>query len=365
MIEGRLKQANGRLKAARIGVSIEVKGNRLYLRSTFPPRPNSQKEQSYQQRLALGYHANPAGLKLAEKEARRVGVLLDSGQFDWAEFIHCPQPGTVAEWLEKFESDYFQRRSRTPKSEVTWRYDYRKVFDQLPPDEPLTASLLLEVVNRKPADTRTRKRFVDVLQRLAAFAEIEIDLKPLRGKYSNSKVKPRELPSDEAIAQAFSLIPNPAWRRVFGLIATYGLRPHEVFSLDFDRWPVLLVHDDTKTGARRSRPLYPEWAEEWKLDQGEMPRCSGRNNVELGSRVTHAFARYQVGFAPYDLRHAWAVRTIRFGIPDSIACRWMGNSVEIFTKTYQAWIPDDVEDIVFAALVERGDRPLPPLLTVT
>ncbi len=35
-MEGRISQANGRLKAARVGVSIEAKGNRLYLRATFP-----------------------------------------------------------------------------------------------------------------------------------------------------------------------------------------------------------------------------------------------------------------------------------------------------------------------------------------
>lgn len=53
MFEGRLAQANGRLSVANVGASIGVKGNRLYLRSTFPPRPSSSKEQPYQQRLFL------------------------------------------------------------------------------------------------------------------------------------------------------------------------------------------------------------------------------------------------------------------------------------------------------------------------
>ncbi len=67
MIEGRLAQANGRLKISNVGVSIEVKGSPLYLRATLPPKPDSGKE-TFQQRLTLGYHANPAGLKLAEQE---------------------------------------------------------------------------------------------------------------------------------------------------------------------------------------------------------------------------------------------------------------------------------------------------------
>ncbi len=76
--EGRLKQANSRLRLGRCGVSIEVAGKRLCLRGTLPPRPGSSKAGPYQQRLFLGHHANPAGLKLAEQEAKRVGLLLDA-----------------------------------------------------------------------------------------------------------------------------------------------------------------------------------------------------------------------------------------------------------------------------------------------
>lgn len=64
----KLNQANGRLRSAKVGVVIGVKGDRLHLRATFPPKPNSDKQQPYQQRLALGYHANPAGISLAETE---------------------------------------------------------------------------------------------------------------------------------------------------------------------------------------------------------------------------------------------------------------------------------------------------------
>jgi len=39
-IQGKLNQANNRLRAAKARVTIEVKGNRLYLRATFPPKPD-------------------------------------------------------------------------------------------------------------------------------------------------------------------------------------------------------------------------------------------------------------------------------------------------------------------------------------
>ena len=62
-IQAKLNQANGRLRSGKIGVRIEVRGDRLYLRATFPPKPGSTKQQPCQQRLALGFHANPSGFR--------------------------------------------------------------------------------------------------------------------------------------------------------------------------------------------------------------------------------------------------------------------------------------------------------------
>lgn len=360
MIESRIAQANGRLKAAKIGVTIGAKGNRLYLRATFPPRTGSRKERPYQQRLFPGFHATPAGLKAAEQEARKIGILLDLGQFDWSEYAkNDVQPLTVADWIERFERDYFTRRERNPQSETTWRHDYQKVFGTLPQDQVLSLQLLTEAISRTAPDTRTRKRFVDVLSRLATFAGIEANFKALKGKYSPKRVAPRDLPSDEVIIAMRDRIPNPLWKRAYSLIAAYGLRPHEVFKSSFEEFPILSVHDDTKTGYRRVWPFYPEWAEGWDL-LGELPQVSGRNNTDIGNRVTHAFKRYAVGFTPYDLRHSWAVRTIRFGLPDTLAARQMGHSVQVHTDIYHAWISGDEQARMYRLLLQRGDRPLPP-----
>ena len=38
--------------------------------------------------------------------------------------------------------------------------------------------------------------------------------------------------NDELIEKTYSLIPNEQWRLVFGLMAAYGLRNHEVFFCD-------------------------------------------------------------------------------------------------------------------------------------
>lgn len=64
-IQAKLNQANGRLQSGKVGVRIEVRGEHLYLRATFPPKPGSTKQQPSQQRLALGFHANPSGVSAA------------------------------------------------------------------------------------------------------------------------------------------------------------------------------------------------------------------------------------------------------------------------------------------------------------
>lgn len=362
MIDGRISQANGRLKAAGVKAVIQRMGGKLYLRATLPPRPGSGHQVAFQQRIALGFNANPHGVKLAESEARLLDALVQTGEFDWSRYAKndVQKPLTVADWVEKFERDYFTRRDRNPQSETTWRHDYQKVFGTLPSDQALTLELLTEAIAKTAPDTRTRKRFVDVLSRLAQFAGIDADFKPLKGKYSPKRVAPRDLPSDELIIQQRDRIPNPLWQRVYGLIAVYGLRPHEVFKSSFEQFPVLTVGDDTKTGYRRVWPFYPEWAEQWQL-LGELPQVTGKNNTDIGNRVTHAFKRYKVGFVPYDLRHCWAVRTIRFGLPDTLAARQMGHSVQVHTDIYHVWITADEQERMYRLLLQRGDRPLPPM----
>ena len=60
---------------------------------------------------------------------------------------------------------------------------------------------------------------------------------------------------------------------------------------------------------------------------------------------------------PYDLRHAWAVRTIHIGLPDTVAARMMGHSVAIHTRTYHHWITRrDQQQAVDAALARQSER---------
>lgn len=363
-IAGRIEQANGRLKAANVGVVIELHGTRLYLRAMLPPKPGTTKQPS-QQRISLsnqGIRANPIGIKEAEAEARKVGALLARREFSWEAYLKPqdkPSLITVGDWVKRFEADYFSSIARTPESETTWRGDYLKVFNKLPIDATLSSEILIAAILNTAPNTRTRKRTVMVLTRLAKFAQLDVDFKNLAGNYSPTKVAPRDLPDDYAIASWYYKIPAGCWRWAYGVLATYGLRNHELFYLDFSKFPVVLVQDG-KTGQRWVYPVYPEWATDWELKDVCLPKCSGKTNSDLGNRVTHAFKRLGVPFHPYDLRHAWAVRSLEFGLDVSLAAQQMGHSVKVHSDIYHHWISEDVHQRAFNALINKSDRPKPP-----
>ena len=67
-------------------------------------------------------------------------------------------------------------------------------------------------------------------------------------------------------------------------------------------------------------------------------------------------------FKPYDLRHCWAVRALRFGVPVSLAAKWMGHSVDIHTKTYQAWISREMEAQVYEQSLRNPNCPQAPIV---
>jgi len=358
-----ITEANEKLKEAKIGFQIQRRGDRLVLQGTLPPRPGSAKTEWHQQRISLGFRANPAGVKAAKKKAETISGQLAFNEFNWEDYLNVPKvkPATCKEWVDRFETDYFQKRSRTPKSETTWKTSYLMIFEKLPQERTISPQVLLDTVLQIPPDTRTRQKACIALDRLAQFAGIEADLKAYKGNYSPKRVQPRNLPDDETIARWFYKIPNPQWQWVYGMMACYGLRNHEVFHLEplEQETPILLVTGG-KTGERLVWPCYPEWVDQWDLRNYNPPNVTGRTNADLGNRVTVALRRYKIPFPPYDLRHCWARRTIDFGLDVSLAAQQMGHSVQVHTDLYHAWIGEATHQRAYNIIMARGDRPQPP-----
>lgn len=270
---------------------------------------------------------------------------------------HLKCPLSVGDAVEAFEQDYWQRRAKSPKSATTWEVHYSSVFRRLPLDEFLTAELLLEAVIAIAPDTCQRKRFCHVLTCLANFCGVSVDLSRYAGNYNSAKTAPRSLPTDSEIVHIWQGIESPSWQWAFGLLAAYGLRPHELFFIDGDRLSsgdvCLNVLDETKTGSRLVFPFHPEWFDRFQLSRVEVPKCTGKNNRDLGSRVCKAFKRYKITFPPYHLRHAWAVRSMRCGLDISLASQQMGHSVLVHYRVYHHWISEKIHREAYEKITQR------------
>lgn len=357
-LAGKLRQVNGRLRAARVGVSVEQAGGRLRLRATLPPPPGSVRSTPFQQRIALGLPANPAGLRQAETEARLLGAQLAAREFDWGRWGKTSGPPVwrCGEAVAALEGAYLSGGG----SADTWAGDYYKILRRLPADQALTVEALRGLVEGTAPNSRSRVRACVAAAALARHCGLDFDAAPLRGAYSPRAVAPRDLPTDAQIAAAREGLDNPAWRWVYGMMACYGLRNHEVFYLDLSAFPRVQVEESTKTGSREVWPCYPEWADLWGLDRRVLPPVQlDRPNQRIGNSVTRYLSPL-LPFRPYDLRHAWAVRTLIFGWPIELSARQMGHSVEVHSRTYQRWISSQQIEGVYQLLVSRADRPRPP-----
>ncbi len=371
---------NTRLKAARLGLQVECRGDRLSLRGTLPPRPDSTKTRPHQQRIPLKLPATAAGLKQIEREAKIIAAQLIERRFSWADYLSQAEDAQaeslpLADRIAQFEADVLARvgpgAAALASRKTTWDKAYAPYLKKLlaqteqQPRQALEAAIVA-TLEALPPHSRSRQVACTAFKAFADFQGVALpeDIDKLGGQYGSSKAQRRLLPSDEVIVEWCDRIPNPAWRYVYGVMATYGLRNHEVFFCDYqglhrgDPEGRITVLETTKTGLHDVWPFYPEWVDRFSLHQGHLPPINTDLTTttlqRVGQQVAIQFKRYGVPFSPYDLRHAWAVRTIHFGLPDTVAARMMGHSVAIHNRTYHRWITHrDQRQAVQTALQNR------------
>ena len=382
------QEANASLASIGISLRIECRGRRLNLRGPLPGRENPEKRSV--QRLSLGLEISRDGLLEAEQIARVIDSQLKRDQFRWDQWIAPAVKKTAGskssgitsalldQQLQTFEKDFFAdpRRRRSPSgSRTTWTGAYNPYLRRLrtlagEDAGAISAELLLKTLHSYPDGSRSRQQCSTALACLARHLDLALpeDWRAEAAGYGLHRARFRQLPSDHQILESILRIPNPRWRLAYGLMATYGLRNHEVFFSDLsalcrggDR--VIRVLPTTKTGEHQVWPFNPDWVERFDLLRlGTEPDAlpvistdlSKTTLQQVGRRVSEQFRRYELPLTPYDLRHAWAVRTIHIGLPDTVSARMMGHSVAIHTRTYHHWITRrDQQQAVDAALARQ------------
>jgi hypothetical protein len=364
-LEFTLEAVNQRLKLGRTKCQLVTRRGVIYAQATLPPHPGSDRPRPYQQQISLGLPISEVGFRQAENAAKLIGAELVEGKFRWEKYIdpkRLPENKPTAQWVEEFRVHQAEAKSVSPK---TWGNGYGPLLLRLPQNEPLTKDALLKVVKATPTDGRMRIEVCRVLQRLADFAKVEVDLLQFKGNYGASKVADRELPTDEQIIEWRSRIPHEGWRWVYGVMAAYGLRDHEAFFCEFrpDGLQVL----KGKTGPRLvHQPLFPEWVDEWDLRNIKRPPLqdveAAYQTGRIGQRVSRQLkGRYGLPFTPYGLRHAYAIRaSVLFELPVTTAAALMGHSPKIHLETYHKHISAKQNQDAARRIMQRPDRPLPP-----
>jgi integrase len=279
---------------------------------------------------------------------------------------------TSKEWIEAFHLDWLDRGAGNSD---TWKREYAAMFKRLPQDQELNAQTLHAVVIGTTPNSRQRVRACVVITALARFAKIDYSASRYRGKYSfDNPDKPRELPTDDAIVAFYSRMENPKWRWVFAMMATYGLRNHEVFFVDLERLrrgdPVIKVLEG-KTGPREVWLFYPEWFYDLDCYRPLLPNVGeNRSHIQLGGTVSKYFREPRKGrellpFNPYDLRHRFAVRTLECGLKTTFAARQMGHRLDVHNRIYHQWISRHVQDQAYEEFLKNPNRPQAPKIPLS
>lgn len=329
-MQDKIRQANIKLDR----ISIMQRGKRLTLRGTLPPKPgDGTKPKQYT--ISPGMPSTPEGLKLAIIEAQKIEADLVYGRFNWNV---DKESLIVARAIAEFEKHYWATRKKTINRINNYKYDYLNHFLYLPQDELLSAELLKKALVNAEPDSRTRRGRTIAYCALLAHFEIDNNLKKYKGNYQPG-VK-RQIPTLDEIDEYYARMRSPQWRWVFGIIACYGIRPHEIFHLDcsqmMDYPPALIIKSETKTGGRLVYPLPDERRiTAWKLHEPILPNINikGKSNMELGRKIGQKFNEMKIP-SPYHFRDAYAILGEVLNYNPALMAQWMGHSLDTHYKKY-------------------------------
>lgn len=364
--QSELLKINQNLAAKGVKFRVEQRGNKLNLRGPLPCQ--NDPKQLKNQRISLGLNTTTEGLKQAEKSIKFLFLQIEHNQFDWRNWSpkksnasYKQNQTDIKKIIKDYKFSFFNNPSKSKSksgSRTNWNSAYLPYLRRMESIANKNNYILNTILFEKtlvsyPENSRSRKQCGTTLKALATHLNVNLpkNWKEISEGYGLNKAQFRKLPSDNSIIKTYNLIPNPKWRFVYALMATYGLRNHEVFFCDLsclndNEDKVLRVFPNTKTGEHQVWPFHPEWIDIFNLklpiDSNPLPDINTDLNLttlqNIGRRVSEQFKRYNLPIKPYDLRHAWAIRTIHIGLPDTISARMMGHSVAIHNQTYHHWI---------------------------
>ncbi|BAZ08534.1 site-specific recombinase XerD-like protein [Calothrix sp. NIES-4071] len=383
--------ANSALLLEKIKVKLKLTSAKsIGLQGTFPCKPGDRSKKgcpNKQYTISLGFTANDIGLKLAVAKARELDLLLVTKQFKWTGELLGKQaqkilpeekpPKLISELIKEYEQAFWKTHQKNRQSSRTWESHYLRHLKKLPQDEPLTLEAIETALKKTQPNSSSRFYLSWQLKKFSEFCGIDAAKNITAYATPNPNPTIRNIPTDEEIIAGFDLIGAPLsqyassynitypdqWQWAYGMLATYGLRPHELFAVDLEAFtsPNNSFHliklnpaltQGTKTGERNCGvpPLYPHWVELFDLKNIKAPALGGTLENQTAKLHTR-FRTVKLNFRPYDLRHAYAIRGHRLRVPIKTMSDYMGHTVNEHTKTYQRWMSEDANLEIYKEIV--------------
>jgi integrase len=327
--------------------SVTAQRGRLYLLARVPRRDGQPGLQ--QTRIALRMDDTPVNRRSAAKQLETLNKQLAAGTFEWG-YWSDDQPSGIT-WREAIKRLHRARVVLGRTSETTWEINYMGRLRQIKPGATVTSESIAAALGRYDRSTCSYKELFYLLRQIAKLAAVPFPEVPLP-TYNQAQLV--AVPSDEEIIAWVEASGAASW--YFGMMATYGLRPHEVEGAQLIEKDYCQVAEATKTGFRTVVPLPREWVERFNLhDRRLRPGGVKGERPDAVSKWLHKqLRRLDLPWRPYALRHAYAGRLWREGgsrLDVFTAARLMGHTPTQHAKTYRAHIqPHHVAEAAELAL---------------
>ncbi|EHA63716.1 hypothetical protein Syn8016DRAFT_0757 [Synechococcus sp. WH 8016] len=362
---------NGALSHCRVAERF----NTYQLRATLPKKADARAT-SYQT-ISTGLKATPDNVALLKAMALELDEQIQSGTFSWVlwskEALKKRAQGiaadgiTPAEFASAIEETF---RHKHPGVEQSWKTAWGKKFSpaykrmRSAPvavvDEAALRDLLLS--NPSLAARKTDGSIYSITIAFKGWKQFDrSSIFEASAGYTAAELTPRDIPSDEELLGYYEEIDAPHWKWLYGIMLTYGIRPHEIVysSLTADG---RLDISEGKTGAREAWPCKPEWVRKLNLREEHRPTQSYQTVAKAASDY---FAEKKPGrpgirtrparlpFSLYTLRHAYAIRLMADGYNSDLSAKLMGHSVRVHTETYRRWLNKSHMDAMFKKQLKK------------
>jgi integrase len=321
--------------------SINVQRDRIYLLARLPRRDGSPG--LVQQRIALKLDDNPVNRRAAAKQLVTLERQLATDTFDWAYWTDQREGIT---WREAIAKLHRARVVLGRTSERTWEINYMGRLRQIPPASTVTSESIAAALQKYNRSTCSYKELWYLLKQLAQLASVPFPELPIP-TYNRAELV--EVPTDAEIIRWVEDAPDPAgW--YLGMMATYGLRPHEIEGSQLIERDYLQVAEGSKTGFRTVVPVPRDWVERFGLRD----RRVREQPTDVAKWLSKTGKQMGVPWRCYALRHAYGGRLWREGgsrLDIYTAARLMGHTPAVHARTYRAHIqPNQIAEAAERAL---------------